>query len=64
MDGDPCPSLPAELVVHVVLLIQEHLQDEAVGRTGHRHLAHLALFLGPQPTSVLAAGELKVKQFP
>ena len=64
MDGDPGPSLPAELVVHVVLLIQEHLQDEAVGCAGHRYSAHLTLFLGQQPTSVLAAGELKVKQFP
>ena len=64
MNGDPGPSFPGQLVVHVVLLIQKHLEDEAIGSPGHRHFANLAFVVGSQPTPSLAAGELKVKQFP
>ena len=43
MDVNPGPSHPAELVVHVVFLVQEELQHQAMVRTCHCHLPHLQM---------------------
>ena len=41
MNVDPGASRLAELVVHVVGLVQEQLQGETIVRPGHRDLPHL-----------------------
>ena len=40
MDGDPRPGRLGELVVHVVGLVQEQLQHQAVVRPGQGHFPH------------------------
>ena len=43
MNGDPGPGRLGELVVHVVGLVQEQLQHQAVVRPGQCHGSHTNL---------------------
>ena len=75
MNGDPRPGRLGELVVHVVGLVQEELQHQAVVRPGECDFPHTNLDRSSQlevlsvytlqsvSTSELRR-ELKVKQFP
>ena len=75
MDGDPRPRRLGELVVHIVGLVQEQLQHQAVVRPGEGNFPHTNLHRRDQlgDTQCLQAvfsttsglrRELKVKQFP
>ena len=70
MDVNPGPSHPAELVVHVVFLVQEELQHQAMVRTCHCHLPYLEMrryFRNRELkvfTSLPKTPELNEKQFP
>ena len=53
MNVDPGAGRLAELVVHVVGLVQEQLQRETIVRPRHRHLPHLQTNISQMMTRVV-----------